>query len=88
VTHIFIFAGSQEQATFLAKETEIPRTGWTYLHRPDQLLGLRNGYYILYGTWYENSDAKEIGEMILRAGMMECRRKTTPKKQLTFTTEE
>jgi hypothetical protein len=75
MTRIFIFAGSYEQAILLAEETELPRTSWIYLHDPNQLLGLRNEYYILYGTWYEKSNAEAIGEMILMTGMMECRKK-------------
>jgi hypothetical protein len=86
--HVFIVAGSFKQANFLAQEVRLPDTSWTYLRNPNQLLGIRNKFYTFYGTWYTRNDIQKVEEMILRAGLIECKRKTTLKNHLVLATEK
>jgi hypothetical protein len=70
--HIFILAGSHKEAAFLARDKGLNPMNWTYLYKPEQLLGLRSKPYIRYGTWYKQRFISDIEDMLVSREMQEC----------------
>lgn len=68
---IYIYAGSHRQAVNFAREKELHPQNWVFLYNPEQLRGIRGGYFIRCGTWFERSNCREIEDMLLEREMKE-----------------
>jgi len=69
--HIFVLAGSHDQALRFARGRRLSPGAWTYISSPDQLRGLREGAYLKFGTWYLRKDARDIEQMLAERNMRE-----------------
>lgn len=70
--HIFILAGSHKQASYFARTKSLLPSHWTFLHRSEQLSGLRGRPYIKYGTLENLKGVDAIMDMIALQEMQEC----------------
>lgn len=69
--HIFIFAGSHNQATLFARSRNLHPSSWTYLYRSDSLRGVSEQYFIRIGTWANKRNCSDIETMLKRRKMIE-----------------
>lgn len=51
---LYIVAGNHKQAQWLARDLQLAPNQWVYLHRKDQLKGLRYITYTTFGSAWEN----------------------------------
>ena len=70
--HIFILAGSHKEAAHMAREKGLHPRNWTFLHKPEQLRGLRGNPYIRYGAWRHQRFINDIERMLVEREMQEC----------------
>ena len=70
--HIYILAGSQNQASYFAKGKSLHPQNWSFLHKGDQLRGIRGEHYIRVGRWNLLRNIEDIERMILEREMIEC----------------
>lgn len=51
---LYIVAGNHKQAQWLARDLQLAPNQWVYIHRKDQLKGIRSFLYTTFGSAWEN----------------------------------
>lgn len=70
--HIYILAGSYQQASEFAREKKLHPSNWSSIYRASQLSGIsRFSPFIKYGTWYELKEIREIEMLIQQRELIE-----------------
>lgn len=57
---LYIHAGTAEQARTLSRLMNLGPQDWTYVNKPEVLMGLHGGPLLLFGTWGERPDSQQI----------------------------
>ena len=55
-----IMAGKADQAKSLAHQMGLSPKEWRHISKWEDLLGLRGGALLVYGTWADKNDAQEL----------------------------
>ena len=58
-----ILAGDNRQAQALADTMRLATSEWVYVNRHEQLLGIRNGVLLMFGTWRARENMDQFMEL-------------------------